>query len=89
MSRPLVTTALGASRGNHGFGICDDAVVDADDARARPIGDRLAVSSVHTDSDAWWAGVRPGMTLVTIEGEDKKFRTSQTCDLSLLRSPKN
>jgi prolyl 4-hydroxylase len=24
---------------------------------------------------------------VTIEGDDKKFRTSQTCDLSLLRSP--
>ena len=35
-----------------------------------PIGGRLAVSSVHPDSDAWWAGVRPGMTLASIEGED-------------------
>ena len=35
-----------------------------------PVGDRLAVSSVHPESDAWWAGVRPGMTLATIEGEE-------------------
>jgi carboxyl-terminal processing protease len=35
-----------------------------------PIGGRLAVSTVHPDSDAWWAGVRPGMTLASIEGED-------------------
>ena len=35
-----------------------------------PVTGGLAVSSVHTDSDAWWAGVRPGMTLATIEGED-------------------
>ena len=30
---------------------------------------RLAVSSVNPESDAWWAGVRPGMTLVAIGGE--------------------
>jgi carboxyl-terminal processing protease len=35
-----------------------------------PIGGRLAVVSVHAESDAWWAGVRPGMTIATIEGED-------------------
>jgi carboxyl-terminal processing protease len=30
---------------------------------------RLAVTSVGGDSDAWWAGVRPGMTLVRIGTE--------------------
>jgi carboxyl-terminal processing protease len=30
---------------------------------------KLAISSVHVESDAWWAGVRPGMTLVSIAGE--------------------
>jgi carboxyl-terminal processing protease len=30
---------------------------------------KLAVSSVHPESDAWWAGVRPGMTLAAIAGE--------------------
>lgn len=30
---------------------------------------RLAVTAVHPESDAWWAGVRPGMTLATIAGE--------------------
>ncbi len=30
---------------------------------------RLAVTSVHPESDAWWAGVRPGMILVSIAGE--------------------
>jgi carboxyl-terminal processing protease len=34
-----------------------------------PVDGKLAISSVHPDSDAWWAGVRPGMTLVTIAGE--------------------
>jgi carboxyl-terminal processing protease len=34
-----------------------------------PTAGTLAVSSVSPDSDAWWAGVRPGMTLVTIGGE--------------------
>jgi carboxyl-terminal processing protease len=34
-----------------------------------PLEGRLAVTSVHPDSDAWWAGVRPGMTLVKI-GEE-------------------
>lgn len=32
-------------------------------------GGRLAISSVNPESDAWWSGVRPGMTLVTIAGE--------------------
>ncbi len=30
---------------------------------------RLAVTAVHPESDAWWAGVRPGMVLVSIAGE--------------------
>jgi carboxyl-terminal processing protease len=30
---------------------------------------RLVISGVHNESDAWWAGVRPGMTLVAIGGE--------------------
>ena len=30
---------------------------------------KLIVSSVNPESDAWWAGVRPGMTLVSIAGE--------------------
>jgi carboxyl-terminal processing protease len=34
-----------------------------------PIDGKLAVSSVSPTSDAWWAGVRPGMTLVGIAGE--------------------
>jgi carboxyl-terminal processing protease len=34
-----------------------------------PVDGRLAISSVNTDSDAWWAGVRAGMTLVAIGGE--------------------
>jgi len=34
-----------------------------------PLEGKLAVTSVSTDSDAWWAGVRPGMTLVDIGGE--------------------
>jgi len=29
---------------------------------------RLAVSAVNPDSDAWWAGVRPGMFIVTLGG---------------------
>ena len=33
------------------------------------IGDKLVVSSVSPDADAWWAGVRPGMTLTAIAGE--------------------
>lgn len=35
-----------------------------------PLEDRLVVSAVGTDSDAWWAGVRAGMVLAKIEGED-------------------
>jgi carboxyl-terminal processing protease len=34
-----------------------------------PVAGKLAISTVNPDSDAWWAGVRPGMTLVTIGGE--------------------
>ncbi len=34
-----------------------------------PLEGRLAVNGVHPDSDAWWAGVRAGMTLVAIAGE--------------------
>ena len=29
----------------------------------------LVVTSAHGESDAWWAGVRPGMTIKTIDGE--------------------
>lgn len=34
-----------------------------------PLEGKLAITSVSTDSDAWWAGVRPGMTLIEIGGE--------------------
>jgi carboxyl-terminal processing protease len=34
-----------------------------------PVEGQLAITSVNTESDAWWAGVRPGMTLVAIGGE--------------------
>lgn len=34
-----------------------------------PIGGRLAVDGVHPESDAWWAGVRPGMIVVSIGGQ--------------------
>ena len=34
-----------------------------------PLEGRLAISSINPESDAWWAGVRPGMTLATIAGE--------------------
>src|SRR5262245_59755962 len=30
---------------------------------------RLAITNVNPDTDAWWAGVRPGMTLVTVAGD--------------------
>jgi carboxyl-terminal processing protease len=30
---------------------------------------RLVVTGVSGEADAWWAGVRPGMTLITIAGE--------------------
>ncbi len=33
-----------------------------------PAAGKLAVSVVNPNSDAWWAGVRPGMTLVTVGG---------------------
>jgi carboxyl-terminal processing protease len=34
-----------------------------------PIEGRLTVTSVHPESDAWWAGVRQGMGVVRIAGE--------------------
>jgi carboxyl-terminal processing protease len=34
-----------------------------------PIEGKLAVTGVNPESDAWWAGVRSGMTLVSIEAE--------------------
>ena len=34
-----------------------------------PADGKLAVSAVNPESDAWWAGVRPGMTLATIGGQ--------------------
>ena len=33
------------------------------------IGDALVVTSVHAESDPWWAGVRPGMAIKAIDGE--------------------
>jgi len=35
----------------------------------QPVEGQLAVTTVNTESDAYWAGVRPGMTLVAIDGE--------------------
>ncbi len=34
-----------------------------------PLDGRLVISGVNNESDAWWAGVRPGMTLVSIASE--------------------
>ena len=34
-----------------------------------PLEGRLVISGVNPDTDAWWAGVRSGMSLVAIEGE--------------------
>ena len=34
-----------------------------------PIEGRLLVTAVNADTDAWWAGVRPGMAVVAIENE--------------------
>lgn len=31
---------------------------------------RLTVLGVHPESEAWWAGVRPGMSVVRIDGKD-------------------
>jgi len=38
------------------------------------MGDDLVVTSVHPQSDAYWAGVRPGMAVKTIEGEPAMAR---------------
>lgn len=35
-----------------------------------PMQGKLAVTSVNPESDAWWAGVRPGMLLASIAGEE-------------------
>ena len=43
----------------------------------RELGGALTVLSVHGESDAWWAGVRPGMVLVTIDGADALARWRQ------------
>lgn len=34
-----------------------------------PLEGHLAITGVNPESDAWWAGVRPGMSLVAIAGE--------------------
>ena len=34
-----------------------------------PVAGKLAVTSITPESDAWWAGVRPGMVLKSIDGE--------------------
>ena len=34
-----------------------------------PVEGKLAVTAIAPDSDAWWAGVRPGMVLAAIDGE--------------------
>lgn len=34
-----------------------------------PIDQKLAVVYVNRESDAWWAGLRPGMTIARIDGE--------------------
>ena len=41
----------------------------------RRLAEDLVVTSVNPESDAWWAGVRPGMALVTVNGEpaDKAY----------------
>lgn len=39
-----------------------------------PIDGKLVVTGVSGESDAWWAGVRPGMILVTIDGEPAAAR---------------
>lgn len=35
----------------------------------RPLGESLVVTSVNGEGDAWWAGVRPGMTVLAVDGE--------------------
>lgn len=35
----------------------------------KPLQGKLVVTRINPDTDAWWAGVRPGMTLVNIAGE--------------------
>ena len=34
-----------------------------------PLEGKLVISSVNPEADAWWAGVRPGMTLLEIAGQ--------------------
>jgi carboxyl-terminal processing protease len=35
----------------------------------QPVEGQLAITAVNPEADAWWAGVRPGMTLVAIDGQ--------------------
>lgn len=35
----------------------------------RPLEGRLVVTSVDREADAWWAGIRPGMSLLAVAGE--------------------
>ena len=35
----------------------------------RPMEGRLVLTGVHADADAWYAGARPGMAIVAIDGE--------------------
>ncbi len=37
-----------------------------------PLGEVLAVTSVDAESGAWWAGVRPGMLLLEVDGESAR-----------------
>jgi len=43
----------------------------------RELENALVVTGVHSDSDAWWAGVRPGMIVLAIAGEDALVRWRQ------------
>lgn len=44
------------------------------------MGDALVVTSVHPESDAYWAGVRAGMTITQIEGEPAPARYHRLMD---------
>ncbi|HEX4943369.1 MAG TPA: S41 family peptidase [Usitatibacteraceae bacterium] len=45
-----------------------------------PLEGKLAVTSVHPGSDAFWAGVRPGMTLVEVSGEPARSAYARALD---------
>jgi len=50
-----------------------------------PVEGRLAVTYVAPDSDAWWAGVRPGMIVAAIEGKP----AGQAYEELLARAPRS